>query len=205
MNLYRSHPWHGISLDGAAPALVPCYLEMVPTDSVKYELDKESGLLKLDRPQLYSNTCPAPYGFIPRTYCGQRIGQYAAQQTGRPALVGDGDPLDICIISERPILRGDILVMARPIGGLRALDRTQVDDKIIAVLARDPVYGQIETLKECPANLIDRLHHYFLTYKDIPGENEPQMEITGTYERDEAHEVVRLACLDYQELIQHAH
>jgi inorganic pyrophosphatase len=201
-NLHRAHPWHGIQLDAAVPEMVPCYIELVPTDTVKYELDKESGLMKLDRPQLYSNTCPAPYGFVPRTYCGKRVGQYAANRSGRAELVGDGDPLDICVISERPILRGDILVMARPIGGLRTLDRSQVDDKIIAVLAKDPIYGDIESIEQCPANLIDRLHHYFATYKDHPGETESHMEILATYGRDEAHEVVRCACLDYKDLIQ---
>jgi inorganic pyrophosphatase len=198
--LYRAHPWHGISLDSAVPAMVPCYLEMVPTDTVKYELDKESGLMKLDRPQLYSNTCPAPYGFVPRTYCGKRVGSYAASKAGRPELTGDGDPLDICIISERPILRADLLVMARPIGGLRAIDHNQADDKIIAVLAKDPIYDSLESIEECPSNLIDRLHHYFLTYKDLPGEKEPFMEIDAIYGRDEAQEVVRLACADYKEM-----
>jgi inorganic pyrophosphatase len=181
--------------------MVPCFIELVPSDSIKYELDKETGLLKLDRPQLYSSVCPAPYGFIPRTYCGKKVGDYAAKQSGRAGVIGDGDPLDILVISDRPILRGDILVMARPIGGLRTFDRHEADDKIIAVLVKDPVYDGLESIEQCPANLVDRLHHYFLTYKDLPGEKDPRVEIVATYGRDEAHEVVRLACLDYQELI----
>src|SRR5580704_5928758 len=67
---FRPHPWHGISMGESAPETVTAYIEVVPTDTVKYELEKSTGFLKLDRPQKFSNVCPTPYGFIPQTYCG---------------------------------------------------------------------------------------------------------------------------------------
>ncbi len=197
----RAHPWHGVEMGPGAPEVVTCYIEMVPTDTVKYEIDKETGLLKLDRPQLYSNYCPAPYGFIPRTYCGKRVGKNCGDKIGKKGVIGDGDPLDICILVEKPILRGDLLVTARPIGGFRAVDRDQADDKIIAVLDRDPIYKDLKDVSECPANLIDRLHHYFMTYKALPGEGEPHMRIVNVYGAEEAREVVRLASLDYADFL----
>ena len=81
--LFRSHPWHGVSLGSRAPDVVTCFVEIVPTDRVKYEIDKSTGYLKVDRPQLYSNICPAPYGFIPQTYCGARISSMTAERTRR--------------------------------------------------------------------------------------------------------------------------
>lgn len=117
---------------------------------------------------------------------------------------GDNDPLDICILTEKPILRGDILVTAKPIGGIRAIDGDEADDKIIAVLSTDLIYNHIRDIQDCPVNLLDRLKHYFLTYKESADELcEPKrrrMEITDLYGRDEALEVIRLAQQDYDEL-----
>ena len=115
----------------------------VPTDTVKYELDKPSGYLKVDRPQKFSNVYPTLYGFIPRTYCGEENGAFCAQRTGRTGIMGDGDPLDICVLSEKPISHGDILLYAIPIGGLRMIDGQEADDKIIAILEGDAVYGAL--------------------------------------------------------------
>lgn len=67
---YKSHPWHGLEVGDDAPEVVTAFIEMVPTDTVKYELDKVSGYIKIDRPQKYSNVVPALYGFIPQSYCG---------------------------------------------------------------------------------------------------------------------------------------
>lgn len=197
----RAHPWHGVDIGKNAPKEVHCYIEIVPTDTVKFELDKETGLLKADRPQKYSNHCPTLYGLIPQTHCGKRIGAYCSKKTGTPNIVGDDDPLDICILTEKPILRGDILVTAVPIGGIRAIDGSEADDKIIAVLKGDLVYEHIQDLKDCPSNLLDRLKHYFLTYKEsaeeLMGNVTRRMEITELYNREEAFEVIRLAREDY--------
>ena len=104
MTLHRlqSHPWHGIPAGDQAPEVVNVFVELVPTDTVKYEVDKDSGHLKLDRPQQFSSLCPAPYGFIPRTWCKERVAAVAAQATGRSGVIGDGDPIDICVLTERP-------------------------------------------------------------------------------------------------------
>ena len=195
--LFRAHPWHGVSIGDHAPASVTAFVEIVPTDTVKYEIDKVSGYLKVDRPQKYSNICPTLYGLVPQTYCAEHVAEYCAGRTGRAGVVGDGDPLDICIISERPITHGDLLLQAVPIGGLRVIDGNEADDKIVAVLEDDAVYGGWRDISECTPGLIERLRHYFLTYKDVPGSSEPIMEITHVYGCEEAHEVIRRAQADY--------
>jgi inorganic pyrophosphatase len=195
--LFQSHPWHGVPLGERAPATVTCYIEIVPTDVVKYELDKATGLLRVDRPQRFSNVCPSLYGLLPRTLCGPRVAARAVVAAGRDDVVGDGDPLDVCIITERAILHGNILVDAIPIGGLRMLDGVEADDKIIAVLEGDPAYGKLTELAQCPAPLIDRLRHYFLTYKQAPDVDDPAVTIAEVYGRAEAHAVIEDSRADY--------
>ena len=193
-----AHPWHGIPPGDGAPERVTVYVEMVPTDTVKYEVDKASGHLRVDRPQKYSALCPAPYGFIPRTLCAERVAAFAAERAGRRDIVGDGDPMDVCVLTERPINRGGILLTARTIGGLRMFDRAEADDKILAVLEGDDVYGAIRDISECPASLVERLRHYFLTYKDMPGTPSRKAEITHVYGAAEAMEIIQRSLDDYQ-------
>ena len=195
--IFKPHPWHGVPIGNDAPDTVNAYIEIVPTDTIKYELDKESGILRIDRPQRYSNYCPALYGFLPKTYCGEKVGAFCEQQTGRTGISGDGDPLDICVLSEKEVSHGNILLKARPIGGLRMIDGDEADDKIIAVMQGDAAYGEWQDVNDCPAALIDRLRHYFLTYKEVPGGRKPVVELTHIYGRDEAHEVVRRSREDY--------
>ena len=111
---------------------------------------------------------------------------------------GDGDPLDICILTEKEITHGDILVMARPLGGLRMIDGNEADDKIIAVLENDLVYGKYQDLSDLPELVIERLRHYFLTYKDLPGRDKRNAEVTHVYGVEEAQQVIRLAMEDYR-------
>jgi len=196
---FNSHPWHGVDLGKAAPARVTVYLEIVPTDTVKYEMDKDTGLLKIDRPQQYSNVCPSPYGLLPRTLCAGRVAALAEERTGRGSLVGDDDPLDILVLTEKTITHGNILVQAIPIGGLGLLDGSEVDDKIVAVLADDAVYGGVTEVGHLPSVLVNRLKHYFLTYKQGPDAAHPACEITRVYGREEAHEVIRRSQQDYVE------
>lgn len=196
--LFRAHPWHGVDLGERAPAVVNAFIEIVPTDTVKYEVDKPTGLLRVDRPQKYSNQCPTLYGFLPQTYCGVEVGAFCGQQTGRTGIIGDGDPLDVCIFTERAITHGDILVRAVPIGGIRMIDNDQADDKIIAVLDEDPAYGAWRSVRECPAAVIDRLRHYFLTYKDLPAAVSRRVEITHVYDAAEACEVIERSRVDYR-------
>lgn len=211
--LLQAHPWHGISPGEDVPKQVTAYIEIVPTDTVKYELDKPSGLLRVDRPQRFSSLCPTLYGFIPQTYCGDEVGARCSEAVGRKGIGGDGDPLDICVVTEKAIPKGGFLLEAVPIGGLRMIDGNEADDKIIAVLAGDGVYGDAKDVEDLPKTLVDRLRHYFLTYKQIPGEGSSwskkggwkeatnpavkQVEIPEIYGREEAQEVIRTCQRDY--------
>jgi inorganic pyrophosphatase len=196
----KAHPWHGISPGPQVPEIVTAFIEIVPTDTIKYEIDKESGYLKVDRPQQFSNVVPALYGFVPRTFCGDEIAAYCSERSGRQVPKGDGDPLDICVLSERPVTHGDILVTAVPIGGFRLIDKNEADDKIIAVLKSDAVFGAYKDISECPPELINRLRHYFLTYKVIPGEARAPIELAAIYGREEAQEVILRSIRDYDQL-----
>ncbi|MFV0346128.1 MAG: inorganic pyrophosphatase [Bacteroidales bacterium] len=194
---YKSHPWHGVHIGDNAPEIFTAFIEIVTTDTVKFEIDKSSGYLKLDRPQKYSNVTPALYGFIPQTYCGRSVGEYCMEKTGREGIKGDGDPIDVCVLTEKNIAQGNFIVEAIPIGGFRMLDGNEADDKIIAVLKSDVVYGDFKDISECPSIVVERLKHYFLTYKDMPGKDR-QAEITHTYDAAEAIELIRLAMRDYR-------
>jgi inorganic pyrophosphatase len=197
MDTFRLHPWHGVSIGNQAPHSLTTYIEIVPTDTVKYEIDKVSGILKVDRPQLYSNVCPTLYGFVPQTYCAERVGALCDARAGRTGMIGDGDPLDICVLTEKEFPHGDILLESVPIGGLLMIDGQHADDKIIAVLRNDAVYGRIENIDQLPGPLLDRLRHYFLTYKQAPDSAHKDVEISNVYDREAAMEVVRKSYLDY--------
>ena len=199
---YKSHPWHGIEIGDKSPEIITSFVEMVPTDTVKYEVDKASGYLTIDRPQKFSSILPALYGFIPQTYCGDKLAEVSRKKLERPDIIGDGDPLDICILTEKEITHGDILVQARPIGGFRMIDGNEADDKIIAVLKGDAVYGNYKDITDCPEAVIDRLRHYFLTYKDMPGEDKHKCEITHTYNKKEAYDVITRSVKDYRNYIE---
>jgi inorganic pyrophosphatase len=192
---WRPHPWHGLSVGPKAPDVVHAFIEITPFDVVKYEIDKQSGYLRVDRPQRSSSVPPALYGFVPRTYCGPRVAALSPTSAR-----GDGDPLDICVLTERPVSRSEILMDARVLGGLQMIDGGEADDKIIAVLPSDPVYGRAADLEDLPRALIDRLIHYFASYKTMPGE-ENKVHIAGTYSVTHAWKVVSASMLDYAELL----
>ena len=195
--LFKPHPWHGIPIGDDAPQKVTCFIEIVPTDTVKYELDKQTGYLKVDRPQQFSNVYPCLYGFIPQTYCGEQVGAFCCERTGRSGIAGDGDPMDVCVLSEKSFSHGDIILRAIPIGGLRMIDGNEADDKIVAVMVGDALCGGWRDIHECPKALVDRLQHYFLTYKQAPGATTARVEITHMYDREEAYEVIRRSRVDY--------
>jgi inorganic pyrophosphatase len=119
----------------------------------------------------------------------------------RNDIEGDGDPLDICILTEKDVTHGDVIVNARPIGGLRLLDHNQADDKIIAVLKSDAVYGDMKDIDEVPIDIIRRLIHYFSTYKDIPGEHTSRMQFISIYGPEVAKDVIQRSMEDYDDLI----
>lgn len=193
---FKPHPWHGLSPGEKCPQLVTVYIEIVPSDSVKYEIDKASGYLKVDRPQKFSNTVPSLYGFIPQTYCGSEIAAFAGLKSGKKIIKGDGDPLDICVLTEKHINNGDIILEAIPIGGIRMIDKGEADDKIIAVLKDDELYGNFKNISDCPEALINRLTYYFLTYKSVPNKINP-VEIAAVYGAEEAYEVIQKSINDY--------
>ncbi|MGA7269824.1 MAG: inorganic pyrophosphatase [Acidimicrobiia bacterium] len=190
---WRPHPWHGLSTGPDAPVMITAYIEITPFDVVKYEVDKPTGYLKVDRPQQTSSSPPTLYGFIPRTFCGDRVRDLCPD-----AAAGDGDPMDVCVISERPINRSDILLTARVVGGLQMVDGGEADDKIVAVLARDPIWADVQDLVELPHALIDRLAHYFETYKLRPG-IESDVRIQRRYGREHAYRVIEASMEDYAE------
>ncbi len=190
---WRPHPWHGLEVGDDAPEVVNAYIEITPYDLMKYEVDKKTGYLRVDRPQRTSSHPPALYGFVPRTFCGRRVGELTPD-----AVRGDGDPLDICVISERPINRAEVLLAARVIGGLRVVDHDEADDKIVAVLNNDNVWGHVRDITEMPTALIERLRHYFATYKLMPGE-EPRLVVQDVYGHGEAFAVIRAAIADYED------
>lgn len=196
-SLFKAHPWHGIEIGKQSPEIVNTYVEMVPSDIIKYELDKATGLLKVDRPQKFSSMPPMLYGFIPRTLCDENVASFCMKKTGRTGINGDGDALDICIMTERPIEHSNIIVPAVPVGGFRMVDGNEADDKIIAYLKGDLLYSEWRDICDIPETIVKRLRHYFLTYKDIPGTEEHNCEITHMYDRKEAYEVIRLSSEDY--------
>lgn len=190
---WRPHPWHGLDAGPDPPEVVYSYIEITPFDTVKYEVDKMTGYLHVDRPQRSSSTPPSLYGFIPRTYCGKRL-QALSPKSNR----GDGDPLDICVISERPINRSEVILKSKVVGGLQMVDNGEADDKIIAVLANDNFWGHAEDIKDLPAALVERLRHYFSTYKLIPGQ-EACVSIEEIYGREHAHKVIQASLDDYED------
>ena len=188
---WRPHPWHGLEVGEDPPRVVSAYIEITPFDLVKYEVDKRTGYLRVDRPQRTSASPPTLYGFIPRTYCAERVAALSPT-----AARGDGDPLDICVISERPIARSEVILSARAIGGLQMVDGGDADDKIIAVLTTDAIWGAAARISDVPAPLVERLRHYFLTYKLVP-DQPPRIAIESVFDAPHAERVIAAAMEDY--------
>ncbi len=190
---WRPHPWHGLSPGPLAPQVVEAYIEITPFDFVKYEIDKATGYLRVDRPQRYSSQPPILYGFIPQTYCGRRVCELSPGTTR-----GDGDPMDICVISERPITRAEVIVRANVVGGLQLQDNGEADDKIIAVLANDNILSKVTDLRQIPEAMTARIKHYFATYKSMVDE-QPQVTIAAVYGCEQACRVIQASMDDYDE------
>jgi inorganic pyrophosphatase len=191
---WRPHPWHGLDAGEDAPNVVNAYIEITPFDTIKYEIDKATGYLRVDRPQTGSAQPPTLYGFVPRTYCGKRVADLSAPDVTQ----ADGDPIDICVVSERAITRSEIVLRARVVGGIQMIDDGEADDKIVAVLASDLFWGGVKDIKELPPALLDRLTHYFATYKLVPGKHS-NVRIERAYGREHAAQVIQASMDDYQE------
>jgi inorganic pyrophosphatase len=191
---WRPHPWHGLEAGDHPPEIVNAFIEITPFDMIKYEVDKKTGYMRVDRPQRSSSLPPSLYGFIPRTYCGERVGNLAVGTE-----IGDGDPLDICVLSERPIDRTEVILSARVVGGIHMIDRGEADDKIVSVLDNDSFYSNIQEISDLPDVLIERLRHYFATYKLIPGQ-QADVEVDRVYDREQALKVIEASMQDYEEM-----
>ncbi|CAK9214206.1 unnamed protein product [Sphagnum troendelagicum] len=141
-----AHPWHDLEIGPDAPAVFNCVIEIGKGSKVKYELDKKSGLIKVNRVLYSSVVYPHNYGFIPRTLCE------------------DSDPLDVLVIMQEPVLPGCFL-RARAIGLMPMIDQGEKDDKIIAVCADDPEYRHYEDIKELPPHRLAEIRRFFEDYK----------------------------------------
>lgn len=190
---WRPHPWHGLEVGPNQPKNVNAFIELTPFDTIKYEVDKKTGYMRVDRPQRSSSLPPSLYGFIPRTYCGDKVGALSSQD-----VKGDGDPLDICVLSERPIDRNEVILSARVIGGLHMVDQGEADDKIISVLDNDTYYNDIESVNDLPPVLLERLRHYFGTYKLIPGKESNEVYVEGIFDELHAYKVIEASINDYE-------
>jgi inorganic pyrophosphatase len=169
-----AHPWHEVPLPGDLAAWFPAFIEIPAGSKVKYELDKATGLLKVDRVLYSAVHYPANYGFVPRTYCP------------------DGDPLDVLVLCQEAVAAG-VLLRARAIGVMRMHDEKGRDDKLIAVHIDDPAYADYRDVSQLPPHLLRELQRFFLDYKTLEGK---RVEVEAPFGVAEAlsilHEAVAL-------------
>ncbi len=171
--------WHDISPEEITPDRFTAVIEIPKGSSCKYELDKRSGLLRLDRVLYTATHYPANYGFIPRTYAD------------------DGDPLDVLVLCAEQIFPLT-LVEVYPIGVMRMIDGGKIDDKIIAIPLSDPTYKGIRSINELPRHIFDEIMHFFTVYKQL--ENK-QTAVKELYDYKDAIEIVREAIESYEALM----
>ncbi len=174
--MYVLHPWHGANYGFDAPAQVNALIEISKGSSCKYEIDKATGLLKLDRIIYSSFHYPINYGFIPKT------------------LGDDGDPLDILVLCSEAI-NPLCLVKATVIGNMQMIDNGEKDDKIIAVATNDPSVNHLKDINELPEHFINVLKNYFENYKAL--ENKI-VEIDDFQNKETAYKVIEAAIAMYK-------
>lgn len=165
------NPWHDIAIGGKTPMVVNSIIEVPKGSKNKYELDKASGLIKVDRVLFSSVHYPANYGFIPQTYCL------------------DDDPLDILVLGQEAVVPLCIME-AKPIGLMRMLDQGNPDDKIIAVHFNDPEYNHYDSIEELPAHRLKEIHRFFLDYKAL---EQKEVVIEKFFEKKEAYKIIEEA------------
>ena len=166
--------WHDIDPSVITPENFTAVIEIPKGSSCKYEMDKYTGLLRLDRVLYTSTHYPANYGFIPRTFAD------------------DGDPLDVLVLCEQPIYPMT-LIQVFPIGVMRMIDGGALDDKIIAVPISDPTYNHIRTIDELPAHIFDEMMHFFSVYKQLENKQTAVKELFGP---EEAKQIIR-ECMEH--------
>ncbi|MBF5050486.1 Inorganic pyrophosphatase [Candidatus Clavichlamydia salmonicola] len=197
----RLHPWHGVHLSDNNLKTMNCYIEILTGDNIKFEIDKPSGILRVDRPQKYSNASPCLYGMLPKTYSGKQVAAFCGKKINREGISGDHDPIDVCVLSDNTIQQRDILVSIKILGGFRLIDNDEADDKLIGVVEGDPAYSQYQEIEELPEAILLRIEHYFLSYKESPANlknnSKRKIELIGRYGRLEALEIIQLSQQDY--------
>ena len=171
--------WHDIPKEEITPENFAAVIEIPKGSSCKYELDKVTGMLRLDRVLYTATHYPANYGFIPRTFAD------------------DGDPLDVLVLCSEQIFPMT-LVQVYPIGAMRMIDGGKLDDKIIAIPLSDPTYRGITSMNELPRHIFDEIMHFFTVYKQL--ENK-QTAVENMVDADEARQIIRQAIEDYDRLI----
>lgn len=169
--------WHDMDPEAIRPRDFSAVIEIPKGSQCKYELDKHTGLLRLDRVLYTSTHYPANYGFIPRTYAD------------------DGDPLDVLVLCTEA-LYPLTLVRVAPIGALRMIDSGRLDDKIIAVPFSDPTYLGVTSMDELPAHVFAEIRHFFTVYKQL--ENK-QTAVREMFSREEAVEIIRSCIQQYSD------
>lgn len=173
-----SNIWHDIAAKRIKPEDFVCVIEISKGSKTKYELDKETGFIMLDRILYTSTQYPANYGFIPKTY-GE-----------------DEDPLDVLLLCTEA-LAPLTLVRAYPIGVITMNDNGRCDDKIIAIPFSEPTYNQYQDISELPSHIFEEMKHFFQVYKNLENKNTAVNEVSG---REKALEIIRKARADYKEI-----
>jgi inorganic pyrophosphatase len=171
-----SHPWHDVRLIDDIDAWFPVFIEIPLGSKVKYELDKRTGLLRVDRVLYSAVHYPTNYGFVPRTYCD------------------DDDPLDVLVLGEE--VAPGVLLRAHAIGVMRMRDDKGIDDKIIAVHVDDPSYADYKSIQELPPHRLRELQRFFMDYKTLEGKS---VEVDEPMGPDEALRVLREAIALYNQ------
>ena len=179
MEIDKTNPWHSVTVGADAPDIVNGVIEIPKNTRAKYELDKDSGLLVLDRVLYSSHYYPANYGFIPRTYCD------------------DKDPLDIVVLSQIEIVPM-CLVSAKVIGVMRMLDNNELDDKIIAVATHDMSVSHMNDISDLPEHFFRELQNFFEEYKRL---EKKTVKVEGFQNASVAREIVQKSIEDYQKYI----
>ncbi|MBX3230324.1 MAG: inorganic diphosphatase [Labilithrix sp.] len=175
-----THPWHDIPCEEPIDESFVAFIEIPKGSKVKYELDKETGLLRVDRILFSAVHYPANYGFIPRTYCD------------------DGDPLDVLVLCQEPVAPMSIM-RARAIGVMQMRDEKGLDDKVIAVHLDDPAFAPYTHIREVPQHTLHELKRFFVDYKTLENKKVEVDELMGPFE---AAKIIRAGIVGYKELME---